>query len=326
MLTHTGDLENSKMIDYHYGLFGGSPNSGPASSVIFWQQIQDPISDTWSEAVETALMNVIMAEDVNLSSAISEAIIVMATIPSTEYPDSDDLDNWNFGMPDEWQTRMDSGENNAEKIGILIGMVSSLTQNRNETQIASIAPLQGQAMASLAPLNALQEIDLRSGMMGMFPAESRDNPWSEANIALVTLAIDTTPSVHNMELDTEVSPIISEMSVGLEESLQETHGNTITVFGFNRFAEEQSGNLGAEIGILTSASIVILGIILWRQFRSVRDTSIVIFLTLLAIGATYGVAGILKLEFNGAMNSIPILLLAIGVDYGLHVVLRYREE
>ena len=123
MLTHTGDLENSRMIDYHYGLFGGSPNSGPASSVIFWQQIQDPISDTWSEAVENALMNVIMAEDVNLSSAISEAMIVMATIPSTEYPDSDDLDNWNFGTPDEWQTRMDSGENNAEKIGILIGML-----------------------------------------------------------------------------------------------------------------------------------------------------------------------------------------------------------
>ena len=211
MLTHTGDLENSKMIDYHYGLFGGSPNSGPASSVIFWQQIQDPISDTWSEAVETALMNVTMAEDLNLSSAISEAMIVMATIPSTEYPDSDDLDNWNFGNPGEWQTRMDAGENNAEKIGILIGMVSSLTENRNETQNASIAPLQGQAMTSLAPLNALQEIDLRSGMMGMFPSESRDNPWSEANIALVTLAIDTKPSVHNMELDTEVSPIISEM-------------------------------------------------------------------------------------------------------------------
>lgn len=147
-------------------------------------------------------MNVTMAEDLNLSSAISEAMIVMATIPSTEYPDSDDLDNWNFGNPGEWQTRMDAGENNAEKIGILIGMVSSLTENRNETQNASIAPLQGQAMTSLAPLNALQEIDLRSGMIGMFPSESRDNPWSEANIALVTLAIDTKPSVHNMELDT----------------------------------------------------------------------------------------------------------------------------
>ena len=30
--------------------------------------------------------------------------------------------------------------------------------------------------------------------------------------------------------------------------------------------------------------------------------------------------------FNAAMNSIPILLLAIGVDYGLHVVSRIREE
>ena len=30
--------------------------------------------------------------------------------------------------------------------------------------------------------------------------------------------------------------------------------------------------------------------------------------------------------FNPAMNSIPILLLAIGVDYGLHVVARIRED
>ena len=32
------------------------------------------------------------------------------------------------------------------------------------------------------------------------------------------------------------------------------------------------------------------------------------------------------MTFNAAMNSIPVLLLAIGVDYGLHVVLRIREE
>ena len=40
------------------------------------------------------------------------------------------------------------------------------------------------------------------------------------------------------------------------------------------------------------------------------------FLTLLGV----------KMVFNAAMNSIPILLLAIGVDYGLHVVARIREE
>lgn len=320
MLTYTD------MRDYHYPLFGGSANSGPASSVIFWQQIQDPGSDDWSESVESALMNVVTSDDENLSSAISEAISALESIPSSEYPDSEDLDQWVVTNPSDWQTRMDTGENNADTITKLIGIVSGLTDNRDESQNASIAQLQGQAMTSLSPLNALQDIDLRTSMMNMFPAETRGDPWSESNIALVTLAVDTKPSVHNMELDTQVSPIISDMTVELEETLQESHGSTITVFGFSRFAEEQAGNLGAEIGILTSASIVILGIILWRQFRSLRDTGIVILLTLLAIGATYGVAGILKLEFNGAMNSIPILLLAIGVDYGLHVVLRYREE
>ena len=320
MLTYTD------MRDYHYPLFGGSANSGPASSVIFWQQVQDPGSDDWSESVESALMNVVTSDNENLSSAISEAISALESIPSSEYPDSEDLDQWVVTNPSDWQTRMDTGENNADTITKLIGIVSGLTDNRDESQNASIAQLQGQAMTSLSPLNALQDIDLRTSMMNMFPAETRGDPWSESNIALVTLAVDTKPSVHNMELDTQVSPIISDMTVELEETLQESHGSTITVFGFSRFAEEQAGNLGAEIGILTSASIVILGIILWRQFRSLRDTGIVILLTLLAIGATYGVAGILKLEFNGAMNSIPILLLAIGVDYGLHVVLRYREE
>ena len=319
-------LTNTEMIDYHYPLFGGSANSGPASSVIFWQQVQDPGSDDWSESVETALMNVVTSDNENLSNAISEAIIALEKIPSTEYPDAEELDQWVVTNPRDWQTRMDAGENNEDKIIKLIGVVSGLTENRNDSQNASIMQLQGQAMASLSSLNALQDLDLRASMMSMFPTEKRENPWSEANIALVTLAIDTKPTVHNMELSTEVSPIVSQMTLELEKSLQDSYDSTITVFGFSRFAEEQAGNLGAEIGILTSASIVILGIILWRQFRSLRDTSIVIFLTLLAIGATYGVAGILKLEFNGAMNSIPILLLAIGVDYGLHVVLRYREE
>ena len=72
-------------------------------------------------------------------------------------------------------------------------------------------------------------------------------------------------------------------------------------------------------------------IILWTKFRSKRDTANVLVLTVFAILATYGMAGLLtligvKMVFNAAMNSIPILLLAIGVDYGLHVVARIREE
>ena len=322
-------LTNPTTIDHHYGLFGGAANSGPASSVIFWQRVQDPASDSWSEELRQSLIEVSNADDQNLSSAVSIVSQLLLNVPSVEHVSVDELLNWDAGTPEDWQARMDSGENNTEAISSLIALSSTLAQDRNESHVGIIAPLQGQLMASLSPLSAIQDLDLRAPIMGMLPADSRDNPWEEADKALVTLALDTSPSSHGVELDTEVSVIVKDMTLDLDDSLQglaEDSGATITVFSFSRFAEEQAGNLGAEIGILTSASIAILGIILWRQFRSVRDTSVVIILTLLAIGATYGVAGIMRLEFNGAMNSIPILLLAIGVDYGLHVVLRYREE
>ena len=77
--------------------------------------------------------------------------------------------------------------------------------------------------------------------------------------------------------------------------------------------------------------MLILGSILYFTFRSLRDTAFVLGLTVFGILATYGTSGLLTklgvdMTFNAAMNSIPVLLLAIGVDYGLHVVKRVREE
>ena len=104
-----------------------------------------------------------------------------------------------------------------------------------------------------------------------------------------------------------------------------TGDNELPLFSFSDFQYEQSSNIGKEIGILTSLALVFLTVLLYIKFRSVRDTAYVIGLTVLAIMATYGAAGIFRLTFNAAMNSIPILLLAIGVDYGIHVVTRIRE-
>ena len=54
-------------------------------------------------------------------------------------------------------------------------------------------------------------------------------------------------------------------------------------------------------------SVILLSLILLTQFRTGRDTALVLFTTILGILGTYGISGILKLTFNAAMNSIPIL-------------------
>ena len=146
------------------------------------------------------------------------------------------------------------------------------------------------------------------------------------------MVIVTEPSEHDVEVIGDVQDKITIWTDELnEKALEETADEDISVFSFAQFATGQNDNLGKELGILNSICLLLLGFILWTKFRSLRDTASVLVLTVFAILATYGMAGILtflgvKMVFNAAMNSIPILLLAIGVDYGLHVVARIREE
>jgi len=311
------------LVEHQYLLFGDAANSGPASSVIFWQKIQDPQSDNWSADVGGALQSVLDANETILNSAVSTAMASLATIPSVNAPTSVDISTWSPGDPTAWQSRIDSGVNNSERTAQLLGLVSALSTNRTPEQLAVIWPLQSAAMGALVPINELQAIDLHTIMLTMFPDDAHSDPWNKSSIALVTLAVDTSESIVQGELPEDT---LTEYTIDIQNTMVESHDEEISVFSFSRFIGEQTSSIGKEIGILTSVSLLILGIILWWKFRSIRDTSIVLILTMLAISATYGLSGLLKMEFNAAMNSIPILLLAIGVDYGLHVILRYREE
>ena len=76
---------------------------------------------------------------------------------------------------------------------MLIGIVSGLTDGRSESQNTSIIQLQGQAMAILSPLNALQDLDLRTSMMSMFPTETRKS-LDVSGYSIGYFSIDTKPA------------------------------------------------------------------------------------------------------------------------------------
>ena len=149
---------------------------------------------------------------------------------------------------------------------------------------------------------------------------------------MVTLVVSSEPMDYGYDILGDVQADLATWAEAMETDLvSATNDNDLRTFSFAQFAENSSATIGKEIGMLTSAAMLLLGIILWFNFRSIRETAYVLMLTVVAIAATYGLSGWLQfaginMTFNAAMNSIPVLLLAIGVDYGLHVVLRIREE
>lgn len=326
-------LDDSNFAPYHYPLFGTQANSGMAGYAYQWQVYQDPASADWLIPVENALVQVVLADDQNLTSALDDLRTASALIPSASQISGEELASWDAGEPELWLARLDSGANLSGSIGSLLGLSDTLTVDRTQQQVGEVLAVTGPLNGQLGLLSGLQSIDYRTAILGSLPVADRsDDPWNSSGPVLTTLVVSTEPADYDMEILGEVQAQITNWSEGM---ISELHGATgdegLRTFSFSQFSEGANSNLGKEIGTLTSAALLLLAVILWFNFRSVRDTAFVISLTVTAILATYGLSGWLQflgvnMVFNAAMNSIPVLLLAIGVDYGLHVVIRIREE
>ena len=320
---------NDMFLAYQEPLFGGSATSGPAGSALFWLNTQDPVTTQgWRDSLSNHIANTSVASEENFTSALGDLQSAIDAVPAPMAPSAQALRDWNPGTVTDWQDRMDSNLNISAELGALLGQIQSLQQSRTDpNEIAAVAAAVGPLQGTLGTYIGLQNIDHLGNIIATMPAEDKENPWESDGPILISLVVSTdAANYENAEIIGDVQEIIVDKTeVFLFELKYTTGDNDLRVFSFSDFQYEQSSNIGKEIGILTSLALVFLTVLLYIKFRSVRDTAFVIGLTVLAIAATYGAAGIFRLTFNAAMNSIPILLLAIGVDYGIHVVTRIRE-
>tara|TARA_B100000767_G_scaffold274202_1_gene306489 strand:- start:2517 stop:5270 length:2754 start_codon:yes stop_codon:yes gene_type:complete len=323
-------LENPDLNQYQYPLFGIQANSGMASSAIQWHNLQDQVSASgWIAEMNSAITDVSNSNNSTLQANLDVLSSTSNSIPSPGVISADELRAWTPLDPSLWLERLDSGNNLSQSLGLMLAQLNALNQGPNATEISAVTgPISGE----LGLLTGLQSLDYRSMMISNIPADDSDDPWNSDGPVLTSFVVVTDPDEHGANVIGDVQEEVSKWTVDLsEQAANETGDSDISVFSFSQLSTGQNENLGKELGILNSLCLLLLGFILWTKFRSKRDTASVLVLTVFAILATYGMAGLLTLlgtemVFNAAMNSIPILLLAIGVDYGLHVVARIREE
>ena len=333
--SHLGAVEslllgNENLSSHSYPLFGGQPNNGPASSAISWMKYQSMDSNQdWIEMMKSGIEFLVNSDDANYTSAKSELQSSILMVPSPDHVTPQELGVWDFEDAEEWIPRLLEGEDIAQEISGLM-LASQAMTSENQTRSADMQMLNGQIVGSLAPLLGYQSVDLSSAIRGSIPSDHDDLESSKGPF-LVSMAITTDPEDHDgLTLD-EIQKEIVVWADEVENAVRGSGDESSSVFSFSQFQQGQNANLGVELAILNSASLLILGSILYFTFRSFRDTAFVLGLTVFGILATYGTSGLLTkigvdMTFNAAMNSIPVLLLAIGVDYGLHVVKRVREE
>jgi len=87
--------------------------------------------------------------------------------------------------------------------------------------------------------------------------------------------------------------------------------------------DEESGGV---MGTLFMFVFILIIVILFLSYRSIFDTLISLLALVFAITWMNGIGVILGLTFSAMYDAVPIMILGLGIDYAIHLVMRYREE
>jgi hydrophobe/amphiphile efflux-3 (HAE3) family protein len=127
--------------------------------------------------------------------------------------------------------------------------------------------------------------------------------------------------------------------VNLEKNQRFTVENKVHSLVHNHEGEMEFGVLGDQLinseieetmdlsgMVLLGLVFVLIVIILFFTFRSGFDTFVTLISLGMAIMWSFGISVLLGLQGSIIATVVPILLVGLGVDYGIHMTMRFREE
>ncbi|MFC7080534.1 efflux RND transporter permease subunit [Halorussus caseinilyticus] len=150
------------------------------------------------------------------------------------------------------------------------------------------------------------------------------NPESARATSSVTVVEHAIPELAPDEQaagSNPLTPIQREM-----QSVSASVGGDIRVFGSGIIDAEFGTVIGDTLLIVVPAAAVLIVLFLVVAYRDLADLLLGVVALVMAIVWTFGFMGLVGIPFNQILIAVPPLLLAVGIDFGIHAVNRYREE
>ena len=98
------------------------------------------------------------------------------------------------------------------------------------------------------------------------------------------------------------------------------------VFGSGIISDEFANVIFDSLLIVLPAAVLLIVLFLLYAYRDPIDLFIGLLSLVMTIVWTMGFMGLADIAFTQMLTAVPPLLLAVGIDFGIHSVNRYREE
>ncbi|UVE50116.1 MMPL family transporter [Haloferax larsenii] len=110
------------------------------------------------------------------------------------------------------------------------------------------------------------------------------------------------------------------------QSMTTTADSDIRVFGSGIISSELSNVISDSLLLVVPAAVLLIFGFLVVAYRDPIDLLLGVVSLVMAVIWTFGFMGLADIPFSQMLIAVPPLLLAVGIDFGLHAVNRYREE
>ncbi|ELZ66802.1 RND transporter [Haloferax sp. Atlit-10N] len=116
---------------------------------------------------------------------------------------------------------------------------------------------------------------------------------------------------------------------GIQEEIQTmtaVSNSDIRVFGSGIISGELGNVIADSLLLVVPAAVLLIFGFLVVAYRDPIDLLLGVVSLVIAVVWTFGFMGLANIAFSQMLIAVPPLLLAVGIDFGLHAVNRYREE
>ncbi|WP_049984291.1 RND family transporter [Halorubrum sp. BV1] len=144
------------------------------------------------------------------------------------------------------------------------------------------------------------------------------NPTSASASASITVVSHDVPAGFS-------SGDLQEIQTSIRSIAADQPGE-ITAFGSGVTNAETANVIGDSLTIVMPVVVLLLLLFLVVAYRDPIDLALGLLSLLMTVIWTFGFLGFSGIPFSQQLIAVPVLLLAVGVDFGIHIINRYREE
>jgi len=203
-----------------------------------------------------------------------------------------------------------------------VAQAVALSIDQNATTLPAQIDSVEAAPTSVVKQAARQTLEERPSIAGLLSNDlNRHEPSASATITTVTHSVEGTSDSAGTQGTSPLTPIQQEAAFIVGST-----GADITVFGSGLISAELGSVISDSLILVIPAAVILILFFLIVSYRDPFDLLIGLICLGMAIMWTFGFMGWAGIPFTQMLIAVPPLLLAVGIDFGIHAVNRYREE